>query len=220
VPEICYLCGQPIAPTDLSRDHVPPQQFFAAPIRKAVPLNLVTLPAHRKCNEDYRLDEEYFTWTLCSVVAGTTAADALNAYNASKFKSGKSIPLGLKVLSEFEEQPGGLYLPRGLVAKRVDGHRIKRVAWKVVRGLYRIEIGSYLPEDTIYALEVKEPENRDPSDLDELWERVKAQASRGSYPGVFDYKYLDLRAGAAQLHAWGMLLWDQMMVFIAHHPPV
>ena len=64
-----------------------------------------------------------------------TAADALNAYNASKCRSGKSIPIGLKVLREFEQQPGGLYLPRGLVSKRVHGNRIKRVAWKIVATL-------------------------------------------------------------------------------------
>jgi hypothetical protein len=217
---ICYLCGLDIPDAELTQDHVPPKQFFAAPLRKVIkPSRLVTLAAHRTCNESYRLDEEYFTWELGSIAAGTLAADALNAYNASKFRAGESEKLGLKILSEFEDRPSGLWLPRDLVIKRVEGDRLKRVAWKVVRGLYRVETGQLLPEGTTFALDLREPENRDPSDLDELWERVKAQPSRGAYAGVFDYKYLDAKVDSGRLHGWGMLLWDQVIVFIGHlHP--
>ena len=83
MPSTCYLCGTAIT-VDSSQDHVPPQQFFAKPIRKAVNLSkLITLATHAKCNVAYARDEEYFVWSLAPLAAGTPAADALNAYNAS-----------------------------------------------------------------------------------------------------------------------------------------
>jgi hypothetical protein len=220
MPDVCYLCGLPIH-KDASADHVPPQQFFARPIRQAVNLNkLATLPTHAGCNTAYGKDEEYFVWSLAPIAAGSQAADALNATNAVMFRSGRAQGLGLKTLAEFEERPGGLYLPHGLIVKRVEGDRIKRVAWKIVRGLYRIETGAVLPENTVFALELVEPENREPPVLGELSELVKAQPSRGAYPGIFDYKYLDARAGSHRLHGWGMLLWDRIMAFVGHFHPV
>ena len=49
-------------------------------------------------------------------------------------------------MREFEERPSGLHLPSNLVLKRLDGDRITRVAWKLVRGLYFLETGSVLAE--------------------------------------------------------------------------
>lgn len=217
--DICYLCGDPIT-EDQSQDHIPPKQFFAPQIRKAVNLSkLITLPTHGRCNKAYGRDEEYFVWALAPLAAGTTAADALNAYNASTFRSGQAVGLGFKTLREFEDRPSGLYLPSGLVVKRLEGARIKRVAWKIVRGLFRYETGSVLPDSTPYFLDIIEPARSVPSELDEFWEAVKAQESKGTYGGVFDYKYLDAQAGSEHLHGWGMLLWDRIMVFVGHHHP-
>lgn len=48
---------------------------------------------------------------------------------------------------------------------------------------------------------------------------MKAQEPRGPYGGVFEYKYVyrDLELG--RLHCWGLLFWDKVMVFVAHHDP-
>ena len=217
--DICYLCGLPIL-EDFSQDHVPPQQFFALPLRQALNLSrLITLPTHGACNTTYGRDEEYFVWSLAPLAAGTAAADALNAYNAAKFRAGRALGLGLKTLREFEKRPGGLHLPAGVIVKRVEGERIKRVAWKIVRGLYYHETGRVLPDATTFALEIVEPLNRDPSDLDELWEAVKAQPSKGVYAGAFDYKYFHAQDGPEHLHGWGMLLWDRIIIFVGHFHP-
>ena len=216
---ICYLCGLPIH-SDRGDDHLPPKQFFAPEVRRTVNLaKLITLPSHGLCNGDYSLDEEYFTATLAPVAMGSAPADAIIRHHAAKFQAGESRALLMKVLRQFTDQPGGLYLPRDLVAIKVEGVRIKRVAWKLVRGLYFLEVGALLPEHTTFMIELVEPENPDTPHSAELWERVKAQPGKGVYAGVFDYKYLHLQAGENHVHAWGILLWDRIMIFIAHHHP-
>jgi len=219
VPDICYLCGREIL-DDATRDHVPPLQFFASSLRRVVNLDrLVTTPAHLTCNRSYGADEEYFVWALSPLATGTTAGDAITRDNAAKFRTGRNVKLGAKVLKEFEERPSGLYLPHGKSIKRLDGERIKRVIWKIVRGLYFLETSTILPEETMYSVELISPFDDGESDLSEIYEMVKARPSKGAYPGVFDYKYLDARTDAGRIHVWGMLLWDKIMVFVAHFHP-
>jgi hypothetical protein len=157
---------------------VPPQQIFAPDVRKTHNLSqLKTLPTHKQCNESYRSDEEYFVWTLAPIALGSPAANAVVVHHANKFRSGNSVGLGKKILKQLSDRPGTLYLPRNLIAVRVEGIRIKRVAWKIIRGLYWIEKGSVLPENTTFCLELIEPENHDKSNFSEIWEFVKVQPS-------------------------------------------
>ena len=52
-----------------------------------------------------------------------------------------------------------------------------------------------------------------------MWEEVKAQDPRGSYGGVFEYKYLLGDVDGKKLHVWGMIVWDKIMIFVGHHDP-
>lgn len=216
---ICYLCGEPIS-DEVSRDHVPPQQFYAPSLRQRFNLDkLTTLPTHDACNKAYGRDEEY---VICSLVApsqGSVAANALFQHHVQKFRAGQMQGLVHKIMSSFDERPSGLHLPNNRVVMRLEGERVKRVVWKIVRGLYYIETGAVLPENTTYTVEMREPENRDPSELDDLWNAVKAQPDKGDYKGVFAYKHADLAAGDARIHGWGMLWWDRLMWFVGHHHP-
>jgi hypothetical protein len=94
------------------------------------------------------------------------------------------------------------------------------VIWKLIRGLYFLQHGSVLPEDTTYAVEVREPENADISVLDDLWDAVRAQASQGAYQAVFAHKYLRAAEDDEVLHVWAMLWWDRIIVYCAHLDPV
>lgn len=216
--EVCYLCGAAIE-HDRSVDHVPAKQFFAKSYRDQNLGRLVTLPSHGSCNKSYQSDEEYFAWSLAPIALESPTGLALARENASKFVRGSSIGLGFKTLKEFEERPSGLYLPDQLVLKRVERKRLARVAWKIVRGLYRLEVGSVLPEATPFIVDFFEPQIA-PSSIDnELWELVKAQDGKGAYPGAFDYKYLLGNERGAKLHCWGLLFWDQIIAFVAHRDP-
>lgn len=216
---VCYLCGNRIAESP-SQDHVPPQQFFAPELRRSRNLDrLVTLPAHAACNRAYSADEDYTVAILVATAMGSEAADEIIRHHAAKFKCGSMQGLIRKVLDSFDQTPSGLVLPRDAVAIRLEGARVERVVWKIVRGLYFHEKSAILPEDTLHTMEMREPENRDLLDLDAFWGHVKSQPSLGEYQEVFAYKYLEAQASGARLHAWAMLWWERISYFVAHDDP-
>ena len=57
---------------------------------------------------------------------------------------------------------------------------------------------------------------RETAETNLVWETVKAQEPRGAYGGVFEYKYFVRDVSGNKLHVWGMILWDKIMIFIAH----
>ena len=203
-------------------DHLPPRQFYAEELRQRINLSqLVTIPAHGVCNRSFERDEEYFTWSLSPLAVGSTAGDALARDRVQKLKRrSRLVRLYEMVRREFDKFPSGLRLPGGRVVKRFDGARVNRVAWKLVRGLYFHQTASVLPEDTPFTTEIIEPERaRETTGRNPLWEKVKSQPPCGSYGGVFDSKYFVGEVDGKKLHSWGMILWDKIMIFIAHHDP-
>lgn len=212
----CYLCGETDG-DDWSVDHVPPKQLFAPELRKNYNLDqLVTLPTHAVCNSSYALDEQYLTWTFGQVAVGSPAANAVVAHHGTKLQRGEAVGLAKRILEQYEERPSGLVLPHDLIAVRVDGRRLRRVLWKIVRGLHMADHGEFVAEEERFELELIEPGARSTSNLSRLWEAVKVQPSSGKYPGVFDYKYRHFPVGENEIHAWGMLFWDRIMAFAAH----
>jgi hypothetical protein len=213
-PTLCYLCGKPlVAPTSV--DHVPPKQLYPKEIRKKHSPNLRTIEVHADCNKSFQHDEDYFVNTLAPFAHGSYVGSALLREVSAKYAAGEKQRLVGKVLNEFQRTPGGILLPPGFVAKRFEGERLHRVAWKIVRGLYFHEFGQVLPEKTTNSLEIFPPDK--PPSATFLNVLMDAQ-SRGQYPGVFDYKYVT----APELHDfnyWGMLFWDRLILTMAFHSP-
>jgi hypothetical protein len=217
---VCYLCGDLSGPKP-SRDHVPPQQFYAPSLRRRLNLaRLQTLPTHMECNEAFKKDEEYFVWALSPLAVETTAGKALLFDQTMKVRSGQRLGLAKRIRAEFEARPSGLILPDGKEVKRLDGERIRRVAWKVVRGLYMLETRQVLPKATKFTLEVLGPADSGPRRLTDFWDPVRRQPSKGPYQGIFAYKYLRAVAEddplGAPLHVWAMLLWDRLILYLLH----
>lgn len=213
-PTLCYLCGEPLAaPTSV--DHVPPKQLYPKVIRKRHGPNLRTIEVHDACNKSLQLDEDYFVNTLAPFARGSYAGTALLQEVFEKYAAGKKQKLVGKVLNEFQQAPGGILLPPGLVAKRFEGTRLHRIAWKIVRGLYFHEFGEVLPEKTPNSLEIFPPD-KPPSET--FLNGLMDAQSRGQYPGVFDYKYVTVPT-LNDFHYWGMLLWDRLILTMAFHNP-
>jgi len=207
----CYLCGELIK-KNLSFDHVPPKQFYASIYRNKLKLNLTTLPTHISCNVGYKHDEDYFFHSLAPISMNTKSGSAawLDIIKASKHEESKG--LIKKVLKEFTHRPyGQIYLPNGLIAKNIEGERIKRVIWKITRGLFFIEYDEFLSEQVVHAIEFYDHYTK-PS---EEFKYVRDTESKGKYPGVFDYKVITTDDYAM----WGMLFWDYFIAFVVHKRP-
>ena len=209
---ICYLCGKDlIEPTN--RDHVPPKQLYTEEIRKKHSPNLLTLPTHKDCNSSYQFDEDYFINTLAPFAKDSYAGSSLLRDIFKKYEHGVKRSLVHKTLNEFERNPSGLILPSNLVAKRIEGNRLHRVAWKIVRGLYFHHFDKVLPEGKLNSLSVILPDQVPPKeflialgDLDGL----------GKYPGVFDYKFRQVPE-LDNFNYWSMLLWDRIILIMPFH---
>ena len=214
----CYLCGGPLrGPT--SRDHCPPQALFAKEIRGRYNTSqLKTFSVHKRCNASYALDEQYFIATLIPFALGSEAGDAaFKNFITSSRKSKRKRRLAEKILHEFETQPGGVHLPSGLVAKRQDGRRIKRIAWKIVRGLYFAHHGAILPENLSVGCTVTAPGRRPPDHF--LYVRDLDNATLGRYPGAFDYFFHVMDIDLNKLNYWAFLIWDRVIITVYFHDP-
>jgi hypothetical protein len=120
-----------------------------------------------------------------------------------------------KVLREFDPRPSGLVLPGNQVVQRIDGERISRVAWKIVRGLYFHHHNEVLRAKGARWVTVTPP-NRVPPDHFLVFVNQPDTQSRGQYPGVFDYK---LGEYPPEGHYWALLFWDRIIVTVAFHDP-
>ena len=108
--------------------------------------------------------------------------------------------------------PSALVLPGGKVVKRIEGARIHRVTWKIVRGLFFFHEGKVLSEATPNHIEYVAPDARPPPPFFALNE----EPNLGQYPGVFDFRYKQF-SEANNLWYWAMLFWDAFLVLMAFH---
>ncbi len=93
----CYLCVQKIE-GKISKDNVPPAQFFATIYRKNKSPNLLTLPTHEKRNNSYQSDEDYFFAALAGLEENTQIHDWLIHDIRKKIWRDKAKGLGAEIV--------------------------------------------------------------------------------------------------------------------------
>ena len=211
--EICYLCGEGIecnADDDqmkLSMDHVPPKQFFPKQIRKNGGLNLEVVPSHKKCNNEYKNDEEYFFHSLYPLVANVNPNMAQVIYKEFTRRSHcPQTPALLRaIFSEASDiTQGGIILPSNMVVVDIDLVKIQKVAGKIARGVVFLNTYTYFPEINIVDMRICERESEVPEMYQLSW---KGAPIVGSYPKVFSYKYFLLD----DFHIISMYFWESFM---------
>jgi hypothetical protein len=118
------------------------------------------------------------------------------------------------VAGEFEKHPSGLALPPGKIAKRFAVRRVRRVMWKIARGLHFLDTGSVLPESTPAFVRLILPGEDPPAEV----RAVLGEQERGRYPGVFAYRHR-VFPEVDRLHVWTFLFWDSVACSVACHDP-
>lgn len=212
--DICYLCGKTLG-DDVSRDHVPPKQFYPTSIRKRHNLSSVsTLPTHRACNESYQKDEVYFAHSVGCIAQDSYSGQALWKDLASQYKKPRGNRIAKMILQEFDQRPSGIILPSGKVAKNLDGERVWRVVWKITRGLFFWEHRRLLPEYTPSTFKITSPNEEPPKEF----AYVANTPSKGQYPVVFDYKY-KVFSEHNNFNVWAMLFWDSIIMLVLFEDP-
>lgn len=203
---VCYLCGKDLPkPKERSADHVPPKDFFGRLVLEALKADLWTVPTHTECNNSYKNDEEYLIATLRYHVQNTWAGKALTIdFLGTVTEHEGTQRLFGKVYREMEWQHTRTTSSYTItpVAMNHEDHRIDRVCWKVVRGLYFLERGVVLPERTPLIFGVLNHISQMTDGVIAWW-----QTASGSfpYPRVFDYRFKLSNAGEEQ---WMLYLWE------------
>ena len=211
--EICYLCG--LALDDpIDWDHVPMKQLYAPAIRQAHNPQLLTIPTHAACNKGFQKDEDYFVHALMPSVRGSYAGRAVYQKTLDTFRRGGNPGLVRKVLREFDPRPSGLVLPGNQVIQRINGGRISRVAWKIVRGLYFHYHNEVLRAKAARWVTLTPP-NRNPPEHFIVFANQPEAQSRGQHTAVFDYKFGAYPEG----HYWALLFWDLIIITVIFHDP-
>ena len=122
-----------------------------------------------------------------------------------------------KIRREFEPRPGGVYLPRGLLAKTFDGHRAWRVMWKIVRGLFFHHYDRYLPHNTPQDFGVYgRPQDVDGKFRDMLDLSLPVN---GAVQECFAYRFVHVDEPEMNLHYWDMLFWQSVLCVLLFHDP-
>jgi hypothetical protein len=124
---LCYLCGKPLGNGEkFTREHVPPQGFFARPF----PPNLITVPCCGPCNNSKSDIEEVFR--LFATSGLDRAPETLKLYEQ------RTLPRTLK---------------RGRIRKHIDAMlKTARPIWKVYNGVTQPLTMMKLPEGILEAV--------------------------------------------------------------------
>ncbi len=213
---LCYLCGQTIKPDQQwNRDHIPPARIFAAAVRRKFSPNLVWLPTHVDCNSSYRGDEEYFIASFVGHVR-TPTADAVMKELGDAAAKRHGVGLIKEVISRF----GRVIGPKGELLYSFDKARVDRCLWKIVRGLYYLDLAAVLPEKTLGEIHLISPQNT-ADDLQKIgwFASVRDTEPMGRYGSVFDYKWLCWKDDEIRGHAFALMFWDGLIAATLFHDP-
>lgn len=211
--ETCYICGE-VLDELISKDHVPMIQFYSKEVRRDENFNLLKLPVHDKCNKSFQHDEDYFIHTLIPFGAKTKTGKSLLEEKFKKYhEQGNQILLMNKVFREFEHTPSGIILPPDMVAKRFEGERVFRVAWKILRGLFFYNEGKIIPEDLPRSFEIKAPHEMPP---DAFIAALGVKPILGDYTPAFAYRYAQI-SEVHNMWFWAFWLWESLTLCFAFH---
>jgi len=219
--QTCSLCGDQIAansvnPDDaLSMDHVPPKQFYPKETRTTHKTNLWLVPTHRRCNADYRKDEEYFYHAVYALVQkGNRTMGQVVHHDLLRRTSKPQTPAMVRsLLKEFRTvTEAGIHLPPGIVQFGLDKYRTQRVAIKIAQGLFYLDEKRYIPRANCKDIRLCEFE----SDVPELYQLSwRGADAKSVLPAVFSY----WRFGFDNLHLFTMLFWEAFMFCVAFESP-
>jgi hypothetical protein len=217
---VCHLCGEAITERkpgldeSLTREHVPPKQFYPKLMRAG--LNLwADIPAHKKCNNAYQEDEDYFCHTLYPLVqnANKKLGDIMLAELRRRSAKPQSRALIRHLLdTSSNTSPEGMQLPPGMVRLYGDKYRLQRVAIKIAQGVFFHRYRRFMPKENCKDIRLCETQE-DVSEWYSLsWPLAEAQTVTEK---VFSYR----AARLDNYHVLTMLFWEAFVFCLTFEDP-
>ncbi|MCI0376903.1 MAG: HNH endonuclease [Gemmataceae bacterium] len=177
--DVCCLCGKPATDEDpITREHVPPKQFYPKRLRDG--LNLWVVATHRSCNNQHKADEEYFFHALYPLVANVNprTANVILDDLKRRAKNHQTPTLLRRILRTARTTTeGGLLLPPGDVRMNADKRRLQRVAMKIGRCLFYRDHKRVMPHENCKDIRLCEHEEDVPELYTLSWEMSKVNVN-------------------------------------------
>ena len=212
---ICALCGLEIEKAEKTVEHVPPKLFYPKALRPAIKEPFWTVPSHKKCNESYRLDEEYFYYFLMPLVMNTNSetGQVLMDDLRERRKNPQTASMIQWLLAEMKsETAGGISLPPSVRRFNVNTARVQNVALKISQCIYFREHEKFLPKFPCKHCELCETIE----DLQPLYRVILEHVKPYSIaPDMFNYRY----ACVDGVHHFGFMFWAGFMFCLAFDDP-
>jgi hypothetical protein len=240
VGEVCCLCGKSATEGDpITREHVPPKQFYPKSLRTRV--NLWVVPTHRSCNNKYKADEEYFYHASYPLVANVNPrmADVILRDLKRRAKKPQTRTLLRGILQTQQTTTGGgIVLPPGMVGLNVDAYRLQQVAIKIGRCLFYRDHNRIMPYENCKDIRLCESEQDVPECYRLSWElsKVNVNSLVPSVPGnvvviadteagaplaacrqVFEYRSAYI--APERLHLYTLMFWEAFTFCMAFQEP-
>ena len=206
---LCVYCGSPAD----TNDHAPPRCLLTEPVPNAV--NLVTLPACRRCNNEYSKDENLVKAILCNVSFEYDLRVQTKAGGKVYRAMQRDYRLRQRVDGAFDEN-GWFHVDKGMF------DALDRVFKKAVIGLYFARYGVIVCGDQIVTLNIDHSKRISPAEMllmytkGSLWPEVTPDgralevAVKASFLGYVGTEWHDYCAGVLRYvfarHAEGRLL--------------
>jgi len=155
----CFICGEYNAD---SKDHIPPKNIYLKKY-KSIGNDLISVPAHTKCNKKYEKDDEYFRYCLLIPAYWTNKVarelwdtkikkqiHRKESFRFRKYLLDNIIPIDIN-------SKGGIFLGKAQAAL-LDSKRMDRVLERIARGLFYSIKKYILPIDHPVEVQMLVPE--------------------------------------------------------------
>lgn len=220
---ICCLCGEPIPAEPLQSqdakdmDHVPAKQFFPKAVRSTLRGRLWKVPTHKRCNQQCKLDEEYFYHYFYPLVGCQN--EAMGRVMLEDLKRRAAEPQSRAIIRRMfremtRQSPGGIHLPPNMVRVNFNMVRVQSVIMKIAKGLFYKDHGRHLSRDCCIHMEFCERVQDLQPIFCDLW-RVRELQKDSAVPAVFRYWHMELDGQ----HYYSMLFWEAFMFCMIFREP-
>ncbi len=204
----CYLCGKPNPDT---KDHIPPRGIFA----KLPKGNLITVPAHRDCNNDFCKDDELFRNFIIAEVYRTP--EGKKAWIEQVVPSFQKNPGARKnLLNRFDtvlikDSKTGSYIQKGALS--MEASLLKRQIIRITKGLFYHKFKEPLLSDIPVQVEKLDYPERSLAYWNKFFDEIKIKPKWNHVvPKVFSYFYgtaiEDRNKGMALLVFYDTVVWE------------
>lgn len=143
----CIYCG---SNEDITSDHIPPRCLF----RETKGLQLITVPACRKCNASYAKDDEYFRIYASADISRNEQGKRLWYEKVMGSTFCRSPKLRKNIVSSISGSSVNVKRSDGVILKgkmlNLDAARINNVLIRIVKGLYWHHCQECLPSNIIF----------------------------------------------------------------------